>query len=137
MRKILKNNRGITLTTLVIAVIMMSIITSILVYNTTDGIEIKKYNNMCNDIQLLNDKILSYYNKYGEVPKTSRKYNIDGIDYFEIDLSKLDNLTLYYGKEYKEAGQLTESSDVYLVNDSLNIYYLKGVEKSGEKHHKN
>ena len=40
----------------------------------------------------------------------------------QIDLSKLYNITLNYGEDYGK--ELEISSDVYLINSNLNIYYL-------------
>ena len=90
---------------------------------------------MVSDIKLLNDKILVYYNKYEEIPKTDREITINGTLYYEIDLSKIEGLTLNYGNEYGETVELSNSSDVYVVDESLNVYYLQGVEKSGEIYH--
>lgn len=57
------------------------------------------------------------------------------MEYYEIDLSKLENITLNYGSEYNQASNLTKDSDVYVVNDNLKVYYLKGIEKGGTIYH--
>ena len=71
---------------------------------------------MVSDIKLLKDKILVYYNKYAEIPKTDREITIDGTLYYEIDLSKIEGLTLNYGNEYGETIILSNSSDVYVAD---------------------
>lgn len=126
----IKSNNGITIVALVTTVIIMLILLGV----TISGINISNnsvsYNNMVADINLLEEKLLSYYNKYKEIPKTNVTENIDGITYYEIDLSKLDNLTLNYGIKYSG-----NAKDIYLVNDNLEVYYLKGVEKSQTVYH--
>ena len=131
----IKENKGITLVSLVITVIILLILTGTTIYNFSLSNETSYYNKMISDIKLLSDKILVYYNKYAEIPKTVRQITVDGIVYYEIDLEKLDNLTLNYGDDYNGTEELTTFSDVYAINEKLDIYYLKGVEKSGEIHH--
>jgi len=131
----IKENTGITLVSLIVTIIILLILTGTMIYNFSMSNETTYYNKMVSDIKLLNDKILVYYNKYEEIPKTDRTININGVIYYEINLEKLDNLTLNYGEDYGKTGELTNSADVYLVNDNLNVYYLEGVEKSGEIYH--
>lgn len=132
----IKSNKGITIVSLIIAVIILLILSSVIIHNVNLSNDVSRYNNMITDIELLKDKILIYYNNYGEIPKAGRTINIEGIDYYEIDLTKLDNITLKYGSENGQAGDLTNnSSDVYVVNDKLEIYYLEGAEKNGVTYH--
>jgi len=130
-----KGNKGITIVSLIVTIIVLLILSGTAIYNLSLSNGVGRYNNMVADIKLLNDKILVYYNKYGEIPKTHRQITVDGTVYNEIYLLKLDDLTLNYGKEYGEMEELTDSSDVYVVDENLNVYYLKGVEKSGEIYH--
>ena len=51
MKRKLKNNKGITLISLTITVVILLLITGILVYNAKDSIYIKQYRNLSNDIQ--------------------------------------------------------------------------------------
>ena len=155
MKKRLINNKGITLSTLVIAIIMMTIMTSMLVYNTMDGIDIKKYNSMCNDIELLNNKILSYYSKYGDIPAEieyctkeqlqtmigASNINVNDDDiYYVIDLSAIDGLTLTYGEDYESNKNTYNNTarDVYIINkQSGQIYYPKGIRLDGVLYYTN
>lgn len=154
--KKLYNNKGITLSTLAIAIIMLTIMTSMLVYNTVDGMDIKKYNSMCNDIALLNDKILSYYSKYADVPaeilyctkeqltqvigETNINVNDDD-NYYVIDLSAIDGLTLTYGEGYRSGKvqySINSDRDVYIINkQSGQIYYPQGIILDRVKYHTN
>lgn len=131
----IKSQKGITLVSLIITVILLLILTSTIAYNLNYSNKAVGYNNMIADIKLLEDKILVYFNKYGEIPKTSRTIEIDNIEYYEIDLSKLDDITLMYGKDYNKSGNLENTLDVYLANSSLQVYYLRGMELSGKIHH--
>lgn len=107
----LKTDKGITLITLILAIIIMFIISSILIYNAQTGATSRALNNMFNDIKTLKDRIDIYYSKYGALPILNTKYtnvnNIKGINindndnYYVIDLESLENLTLTYGKDYE------------------------------------
>ncbi len=97
MVKIKRNsNKGITLVSLVITVIILLILTGTIIYDLNLSNSAGELNNMVADINLLKDEILIYYNKYQEIPKTERTINVNGVEYYEIDLSKLDNITLNY-----------------------------------------
>lgn len=133
----IKSKKGITIVGLIITIVILLILSSTIIYNLNSSNKVAGYNNMIADIKLLEDKILVYFNKYGEIPKTSRKININNIDYYEIDLSKLNNVTLNYGQDYNDGTELTDTTDIYLVNDSLDVYFLKGINLSGTRYHEN
>ncbi len=136
-----RKNKGVTLITLSIAIIIIIIIVGTLVYNFQNGLETKRLKNMYTDIAVLQDKVSEWYTRYGEIPgeiydntekiltiKTAKQLNInDGDIYYKIDVQAFDNLTLNYGKGYDDQN----SEDVYIINEqSHRIYYIKGI-KSG------
>lgn len=137
-KKNLKYEKGITLIVLIMTVIVLLILTGTVISEIGSSNQVATRNKMYADINLLKDKVLIYYNKYEELPKTdlvNRTKRINGVDYFEIDLSELDNITLNFGKEYGKTEPLTDTADVYVVNNNLEIYYLKGVNVSGTTYH--
>jgi type II secretory pathway pseudopilin PulG len=64
----LKSNKGISLTTMVITVLIMIIILSTLTYSAVDSIKIRRLNKLYNDIRQLNDAVAVYYLKHNELP---------------------------------------------------------------------
>lgn len=137
----LKGNKGITLVTLVLAIVIMLIISSILIYNADTATKTKALNSMYNDISSLANKIQIYYSRYGEIPAIKEPYtNVESIKfinqndsdkYYVIDLEALEKVTLSYGKDYSKykEGANTELTDIYVINEqSHNIYYIKGVQ---------
>lgn len=137
----LKNNKGITMITLALAIVIMVVIVSTLVYNINTGIRTRALNDMYNDVQLLKDRVDIYYSKYGELPILPTQYtqvsNLQGLNvndndvYYVIDIEVLDNMTLTYGKGYGTLKQNFEPkiTDVYVVNEkSHTIYYVKGIQ---------
>ena len=133
-KNILKNERGITLIMLILTIIIMALLLGIVVSNIDIGGDIRNYNYMKADIELLETKIMTYYNKNGSLPTTggaiTEAKNIlgnqassrDNDNYYQIDISKLYNITLNYG------GGTLANKDIYIVNEqSHNVYYLKGV----------
>ena len=169
----IKNEKGVTLLALTITIIVMVIITGTLIYNANNQLHIKKIDNLYSDIEQIRDKVSQYYIKYGKLPVKGRyctanelveilkqngadssKTQEDLLDindkkspteltYYVIDLSKLDNLTLYYGSKFSTwtpnveinegTGEETYSSstteqDLYIINEkSQQIYYPKGI----------
>lgn len=131
-----KINRGVSLISLALAIALMMLISGVLIYNVVNISDMKELNNMYNDIEILEDRVSVYYNKYNGLPViktnmyTTTQLGIpqdklnpnDNSVYYEIDLPALDNLTINYGKK---AGNL---NDVYVINEqSHTIYYKQGI----------
>lgn len=125
----IKNQKGITIVSLVMTVIILTILSTIAISTVKSSNNVGPYNKMIADINLLEDKLLIYYNKNGEIPvKENTEETINDTIYMQIDISKLENITLNYGTT-------NEDGDYYLINNSLKVYYKKGMEKSGETYH--
>ena len=135
-----KSQSGITLVTLTIAIIIMLIITSTLIYNIATGNKVKALNNMYYDIVKIKDKVDLYYASYNTIPIEKTPYeNIghllsinpnDNNKYYVVDLEALPNMTLKYGKDYKtyKANPLDTLTDIYVINErSHSVYYVKGI----------
>ena len=156
----MKNNKGITMISLVITIIVLLILTSVTIYNGLAQLGIKRVNYLYADIESLSTKVADYYLKNEALPVFDNKYvnnkieleeilkkngattNItnvnDGDEYYVLDLSKLDNLTLNYGDDYKEWTS-TSSSDkiqnIYIINSVTHqIYFPHGV-RSGDEYY--
>lgn len=147
----IKNEKGITLVTLAIAVTILIIMVDVVVYNLKDRLELETLKEMQNDIENLSDKISAYYAQNGKIPASieygDAKGNIqkikeagvisDEVDtgrFLVIDLSAIENLTLHRGKDFqkiKESEKIEEVSgyeDVYIINEtSHNIFYVGGI----------
>lgn len=156
MKVNLKSNRGITMIVLSIAIIILAIVTSMLAYYSSDAIDIKNLNNMYNDIELLSQKVSLYFYENEKIPILSeyleateilkeQKSNLDNDIYYVIDLSKLENLELNFGKEFKQVKNsysnddfdISEYTDLYIINEqSHNIYYVKGITVDEKKYYK-
>ncbi len=139
MRRInLKSQRGITLVILIITIVILLVLASVTIMNFDTGTDIRNYNYMCADIELLEDKILVYYNNNKTLPTKgeaianaksmlgSQASSRDNDNYYLVDVSKIMNITLNYG-----GGDLT-NKNVYIINEqSHEVYYLRGVEYEG------
>ena len=138
------NEKGITLVTLVITVMLLVIITSILAVNSYTSLKLSSLTKLKNDIESLESRISSYYIKEGrlptyENPKTKSELRKilndmsvnDGDNYYTINLEELDNLSLNYGSNWKLLGE-----DRYIINEESHvIYYVKGITYEGEEYH--
>ncbi len=144
----LKQNKGITLVTLILAIIIMLIISSVILYNASTGINTRALNNMYNDITILKDKVDIYYSQYGTLPIIKTLYtNVENVkninindneNYYVVDIESLENVTLTYGKEYKEYKQTIDNqkTDLYIINEqSHTIYYVKGIKLDNKNYY--
>lgn len=143
MKKNKKEQKGLSLISLTITVIVLIIITSMLIYNAKNGMKIRVVKMMENDVEVLDDKINAFYVKYGALPieiKYIGEINFtpqanDGKEYYVIDLRAIEGVTLNYGLDFNsitnENDTLTKD-DVYIINErSHHIYYAKGVQMDG------
>ena len=64
----LRNKRGISLTTMVVTVLIMLLIMGTLVYSAVDSVKIRKLNKLYNDLRQLDDAVGIYYLKNGSLP---------------------------------------------------------------------
>ena len=130
----IRNNKGITLISEVVAVLLLLIIISIISYSARSSLQIRNLNNMYADIINIQDRVQSYYLKYGLVPtgeeisesvKTAivesgqTNPNDEEDRYYIVDFSKLDNMVL---------NNRQTSDEFYFINlRTLTVYYSKGV----------
>lgn len=156
MKSVLKSEKGVSLISLGVAIIIMMIITSMLIYSTKDTMQVSKLNKMYDDISNLTDKVSAYYAQYGDIPIKEKITEIpQGIkdimgandqegEFYVLDLKSIDGLTLNYGRNYeavKDNDNLNsndENNDVYIINKrSHNIFYLKGITVDGKDYYTN
>ena len=139
----IKQQKGITMISLIIVIIILLIVTNILIYNAKDSIHIKALTNLYNDIELLQEKVAEYYNKYGKIPAKIKYTNTvhlldilsknnDIGDFYVIDLEAMQGITLNYGKDYEaiknDETNINNYIDVYVINEnSHNIFYIEGI----------
>ena len=156
MKKFLKESKGITLISLSIAVIIILIITSAIIYSLTANLGIQKLRNLQTDIENLREKVSEYYAQYGDIParKDVEYTNLNNLEiagiisdavdtgkFYVIELSSLDNLTLNYGQDYEQikSGTATDETGIndlenlYIINEtSHNIFFVEGIEVDDE-----
>ncbi len=108
----------------------------IIVSSTISITKLNKLNNVYKDIEILEDRISMYYLDNGFIPVRNEKIDFkensinpnDNDNYYEIDLDKLENLNIYYGR--RKLGE----KDIYIINEqSHTIYYYAGVKSNNEK----
>lgn len=141
----IRQEKGVTLIALAIAVIIILAITGVTIYSAKDRIYIKNLTDMQNDISNLRDKVELYYSEYGKIPASTEYVNTshmleagvlgknDTGKFLIIEMELLDGLTLNYGKDYEkykkgEYTKIIELEDLYIINEnSHNIFYVSGI----------
>lgn len=63
MTKIYRNEKGITMITLIITVMLMVIITGTLMANSKTNVQLSSFTKLQNDIETLNDRVAAYFVK--------------------------------------------------------------------------
>lgn len=148
MQKCLKSNKGITLITLTTTIVVMLIISVSITININPYIQKKNKTNLETDILKLKEEISYYYSKNKTLPIINKYTNIlqlekninDNENYYVIDLSKINNTNLNYGKDYYKINSKDENAnsflDIYIINEqSHTIYYPKGVEYNNQMYY--
>ena len=139
-----KNEKGITLITLVITILILATITITLATNAYDSTQLSRLTKLDNDIKTLNDRVAVYFVEHEQLPAYGNPYSKeklkdvieglsqnDGDKYYTIDLRLLDNLSLNYGKDYLSFG-----GNSYIINEESHIiYHLEGISYKGEIFH--
>lgn len=134
------DNKGIALITLIVAILMMLIISSIIIYNTSSHLKINNLNNMYNDIRILNEQVFLYYSKYNELPILTEEYEFglnstilggyESDKFHIIDIDKIDRnikSNLKYGSYYYDRNP-DEKDNVYIINTVTHqIFYVRGI----------
>lgn len=143
-----RNNKGVTLIVLTITIIVLLIITSITIYNSKRHLAMKRLNDLYSDIESISTKVSDYYLSNNSLPIYENAYledrdalatllttnggseNIINVNdkgkYYVLNLSKMDNLTLNYGREYSNWNSSTQ--DLYIINEVTHqIYYPEGI----------
>lgn len=143
MKNKIKQEKGVTLSVLVITIIVLSILTSTLIYNAEGNVNIQKTTKLYNDIELLREKVSEYYNEYGEIPGKIEYTNIGNLSkvlsknndtgkFYVIDLEAMKGISLNYGKDYEKIkdnpNNANNYTDIYIINEnSHNIFYVDGI----------
>ena len=173
----LRENKGVSLMTAVMTVLLIIIILSTISYTAVKNTKVKDINRLYGDLRSITDEVQLYYAKHNKLPIVSdfayrvtennvikeengiikeysyindakldfileedktmfskeNLYNPNDFDdsgepgkaiYYQIDLSKFDNLTL-------------NNNGTYLVNEkSKTVYYYDGLKIDNETYHK-
>lgn len=141
MNKKILDEKGITLSVLVLTVVVMALLITTIGISVSGYGDVKTLKTFNNDLQIVREKTDVYYETNKELPvsekitfdmKTllgnSRNEN-DGEVYYKVDLSLLDDMNLTYGIN-------NTSNNYYIVNEeSHNIYYYPGITVSGNTYY--
>ena len=124
---------------LVFVIVSIFFILFMIIKATEDSLKLNKLNNIYKDIEILEDKVAIYYLDYGTIPVKNeiiedfKEKSINPNDnniYYEIDLDKIENLNIYYGKKAES------EKDIYIINEqSHTIYYYLGIEYNGKMYY--
>lgn len=146
--KKLTSNKGVTLLTLTITIVIMLILSFTISINVSTYVERKQKTNLETDITNLQEEISHYYIENKSIPIANKYINTamlmkdanDNENYYVIDLSKLEDLDLNYGKDYDTITDFTieidDLVDIYIINEqSHTIYYPKGIKYDGKTYY--
>ena len=143
------NQKGISLISLSVMVMVILAITGTIIYSVKNNLKVERLEQMQDDIENLQDKVDTYYAQYGKIPaKTDAEYTnisqmqeagiistaVDTGKFYVLDLSAIENLTLNFGQDYETVKSLTSENEInrydnlYIINEnSHNIFFPKGI----------
>jgi len=146
MNKKIKQQKGITLVSLVITIVVILILTVTIVLNTRTTSKVQTLTALRSDISNLTQKISDFYNEYGEIPGDIEYTNIGNIKgvlnsieksgsskFYVIDLQAMKGVSLNYGNDYelvKNTNTATANTydNLYIVNgETHNVFYVRGI----------
>lgn len=141
-----KMKRGVTVSTLSVAIAIMLILVSVSSVAGIRAIKTAAYEEFTSKMVRLSDDVNIYVKKNGSMPVKNEIVSRAGMNstltalltnngdanntLYVIDLSKLTTESINMGEG------TTENLDVFLVaENTLNVYYLKGFEYKGERYY--
>lgn len=155
----LKSEKGITLATIVITIVILLMISTPIVVNFTNIGTLKKYTSFKDDIDVLRENIDIAYRDNSDLSSIGPEYDgslsmledmqgtikvkneNDNDKYYVINLRQLNeklrvkiNKLNYGSRNFNTADN---SLDVYIINErSKTIYYVRGIEYKGIVYHR-
>ncbi len=141
-----KMKRGVTVSTLSVAIAIMLILVSVSSVAGIRAIKTAAYEEFTSKMLRLSDDVNIYVKKNGNMPVKNEIVSHAGMNstlvalltnngdanntLYVIDLDKLTTESINMGEG------TTENLDVFLVaENTLNVYYLKGFEYKGERYY--
>lgn len=147
MKKI-SNNKGISLISVLVTVILMLIILSSIIFSNSRTKEIQKTMLLNSDIEELNDKVRVYYLKHETIPIDRNEkfsYYVDEDSdgkagpteptYYRLSVSSFDNLTLNNLEilnDHPNAELSWEDKQWYVINPETHLIYFVKHEENEE-----
>ena len=142
-------DKGITLISLVITIIVMLILSATVTVNIKQSTEIGDVSELKTDITNLKKKVENFYKEYGEIPAEIEYTNISKLSnvlnttekesdsmFYVIDLQAMKGISLNYGRDYENIKNnpthtVSDYEDLYIINNKThNIFYVAGVRSS-------
>ena len=150
--KLIKSQKGVTLIVLVITIVVLGVLSFTVIANIDGLTSARNKTNFEEDINKLAEAVEQYYARNKELPIANIYTNtsmLEGIKntndndkYYVLDIIKMIEYNLHYGKDYLSIKKLDVSedashyTDVYIINKaSHTIYYPKGITYDGEVHY--
>lgn len=141
----LKNQKGITLITLVITIIIMIILAGVVIYNGMESINTSRKLAFISELEMIQAKVNVIYEERKESNEKTEYYNLIGQDISNVDKVHLNEVL---GQTNKDGFKYFNSSDLkkldldninqeVLINyDTREIISLTGIEIEGVKYYK-
>ena len=79
----LKSNKGISLVTTVMTIIVIIVLLSTITFTAVNNVKVKRLNDFYNDLREVTDSIQVYFAKHGKLPVTTESYTVtaDSVEY--------------------------------------------------------
>lgn len=143
--QILKQEKGITLIVLAVSVIVLAILAVTVAYNGTSGLDTASKQAFISELQMVQAKVNTIYEKRKISESDKRYYDAIGRDISYLNQTKLNEALggtpregfKYYMPEDLERLELSNITQAVLINyDTREVISYEGLEIDGKKYYK-
>ena len=125
-----KSEKGVSLMTMIITVIIMFIIVGMIVYSSSNTVKVRDLNNLNNDIKTLQERVDLFYLEYGMIPYSYDLYGNPMRYEYDPDLpadAQDDGTYMNQAGVNNYIGVLINNNPYRNLNDN-NVYYELDLE---------
>ena len=135
MKKLLSQEKGITIITVTTMIIVMMLIMSVMVYYGRNSVQMESFQGMKADIVELESKALLYYAENKAIPLKSTSQYVDGFQFGSREFKNPNDSERYYLVDESKLGVTKAYNTDYYINEkTLTVYAANPIKMNGKQH---
>ena len=135
MKKLLSQEKGITIITVTTMIIVMMLIMSVMVYYGRNSVQMESFQGMKADIVELESKALLYYAENKAIPLKSTSQYVDGFQFGSTEFKNPNDSERYYLVDESKLGVTKAYNTDYYINEkTLTVYAANPIKMNGKQY---